>query len=60
MGINENDFRPYSAANQVICRERTADPSTDERNGFIQLHGSNVVHTKPIENFQIVIAYKET
>jgi hypothetical protein len=44
----------------VICREGSADPSTDNRDGFIRVHDSTVVRTRRIENFQIVIAYKET
>lgn len=60
MGINEHHSRLYSAANQVICGERSADPSTDNRNGLIRFHDSTVVRTRRLENFLIVIAYKET
>jgi hypothetical protein len=60
MGFYENHFRPCSAANQVMCRKATADASTDDRNGLLCLHDSTVVLMKRIENFQIVIAYKQT
>ena len=60
MGVYENHFRPCSAANQVICRKPTAEASTDDRNGLLCLHDSTAVLMKRIENFQIVIAYKQT
>jgi len=59
MGINEYYFGPCPAANQVICGEGSADSSTDDRDGFIRFHDLTVVRTKRIENFQIVIPYKE-
>ena len=59
MGVYENHFRPCSAANQVICRKLTADASTDDRNGLLCFHDSTAL-MKRIENFQIVICYKQT
>ena len=59
MGVNEYHFRVCSAANQVICGKGSADSSTDDRDGFIRFHDLTVVPTKRIENFQIVIPYKE-